>query len=497
MAGVRKKPQFFRPFPVRLCTYAPHRASNPIYRFVAVPRHFLIALIVGCALFMENIDSTVLSTSLPFIARDLGESPTALKLTLISYLVSLAVFIPISGWMADRFGSRRIFCGAVIVFMAGSLLCAMANSSVALVVFRFLQGVGGAMMVPVGRLVLLKSTEKKDIVAALSYLTLPALLGPIIGPPLGGFITTYFHWRWIFLVNIPISLLGLFLIARYIPDLREDDVPPLDFRGFTLAAFGLSALMLGFASAGEGLFDRTVAPCAVLFGALSMVAYAWHARRTEHPLFQLELFRLPTFRAGVLGGVVFRLGTGATPFLLPLMFQLGFGFTPLMSGLLTCASTPGAMLMKTIARVILHWFGFRRVLIANALITAFFIMSYGLFSVQTVPGLILGVLLLGECFRALQFTGINAITYAQVPSSRMSGATSLASMAQQLSIAAGVTVGGVVLQFVSRLQDHAALTMMDFRWSFLIVGLISIGSIAFIARLEPDAGAELARRVKA
>jgi MFS family permease len=301
-------------------------------------RAVLIPLIVACALFMENMDSTVITTSLPAIAADIGESPLALKLALTSYLVSLAVFIPISGWVADRYGSRTVFAAAIGVFMGGSLLCAASDSLHAFVIARFLQGIGGAMMVPVGRLVLMRAVEKRDYVAALNYLTIPALLGPVIGPALGGAITLYFHWRWIFLINIPI---GISESSSCCGTSRTSAKPPSrnsTWQDSRCPASGLSLSMLGFSALGGHLLPMPITAACIVAGAAALFAYVRHAQRIEHPVIDLRLFRVPTFWHGVVPGSLFRIGLGATPFLLPLLFQIGFGLNPLQSGLLTCAT---------------------------------------------------------------------------------------------------------------------------------------------------------------
>ena len=338
----------------------------------------LTPLIVATALFMENMDATVISTSLPVIAQDLHVDPISLKLALTSYLVSLAVFIPVSGWMADRFGARRIFRWAIAIFMAGSLFCAFSKSLEGFVLARFLQGMGGAMMVPVGRLVILRTTRKEELVKALSYLTIPALLGPVFGPPLGGFISTYFHWRWIFLINLPIGVLGIALAGRFIADLKSDNVPPLDIPGFLFTGIGLSALMLGLASEGKHMLSADLSIAASVLGIILLLAYLWHYRRVAHPLLDLSLLRLKTFHASVIGGFFFRVGTGATPFLLPLMLQLGLGYSPFESGLLTCSTAIGAIFMKTIVARVLERFGFRRVLIVNSVLAGVSMAVYAL-----------------------------------------------------------------------------------------------------------------------
>ena len=446
---------------------------------------------------MENMDATVISTSLPMIAHDLAEDPIALKLALTSYLVSLAVFIPASGWIADRFGARTVFRAAIVVFMGGSVLCGLSSSLGGFVASRFLQGIGGAMMVPVGRLVILRSVSKAQLVQALGYLTIPALLGPVIGPPLGGLITTYLNWRWIFFINIPISFVGLYLAGRYIDNLRENRGVPLDFVGFALSAVGLSLLMLGLATAGRHLVSGRTSLLCLVAGMAALAAYLRHGRRVPHPLLNLALLRVRTFNVGVGGGSLFRIGVGAIPFLLPLMLQLGFGLTPFQSGLLTCASAAGAMFMKTLARLILKRFGFRTVLNFNVVLAAASLASIGLFTDATPHWLIFAVLLLGGCFRSLQFTGLNALAYADVPPENVSQATSLAGVAQQLSAGLGITIGAYALQLSAYVHGHHALTAGDFRAAFVVVGLLASASMCFSLRLPHDAGAEIAGRTTA
>ena len=451
----------------------------------------LLPLIVACALFIENMDSTVISTSLPAIAEDLATDPIALKLALTTYLLALAVFIPISGWVADRFGARPTFMTAIGVFLLGSIGCAASSSLETMVAARFLQGMGGAMMVPVGRLVLLRTVPKSELVQALSWLTIPALVGPVVGPPLGGFITTYFDWRWIFLINIPMGLLGIVLAKRFIPDLREP-TPPLDWRGFVLAGVGLALAMFGFSTMGRHLVSMPLAVGSLLVGIGALFGYVWHARRHPHPLLDLGLFRLPTYRAGVLGGSLFRIGIGAIPFLLPLMLQLGFGLSPVQSGLLTFVSALGAMFMKTIAANVLWRFGFRNVLVFNALIASALLCCFGLFRPQTPHVFIIGTLLVSGCFRSLQFTSLNAISYAEVDSPKMGQASSLAGMMQQLSLSMGVAVGGYILEIAGIMGNRPSTDVHNFYIAFVVVGVISASSAWMMWRLPINAGAEMA-----
>jgi EmrB/QacA subfamily drug resistance transporter len=451
----------------------------------------LIPLIVACALFMENLDSTAIATALPAIAAAFGEPPVRLSLAITSYLFALAVFIPISGWVADRFGARQVFRIAIAVFVLGSILCGFATSVWQLVLARTLQGLGGAMMVPVGRLVLLRATAKADLVRAMAWLTIPALIGPVLGPPLGGFITTYVSWRWVFWINVPIGVLGIVLVSLFIPNLREERPPPLDLRGFLLSSVGLLGLVAGFESIGRGLVPPVITLSLLAAGALAVGLYVHHARRTPHAVIDLALLEVPTFRAAVVGGFLFRAGIGAIPFLLPLMLQAGFGLTAFHSGLLTFAAAAGAMLMKITAPPILKRFGFRRVLLANALISSAFVAAIGLFQATTPHLLILSVLLAGGFFRSLQFTSINTLGYADIDRPGLSRATSFASMMQQLALTVGVATGALLLHLsvVARGGEH--LASPDFAAAFFGVAILAAASVLAYVPLAADAGAEV------
>lgn len=443
---------------------------------------------------MEQLDSTVISTSLPAIAIDLHEDPISLKLALTSYLLSLAVFIPASGWFADRFGSRTVFRAAIVVFTIGSLLCGLATSLTDFVIYRIIQGMGGAMMVPVGRLVILRTVPKGEIVSALAWLTVPALLGPVLGPPIGGFITTYFDWRLIFFLNIPIGLLGVALASLFIPDIREEDVPPFDLRGMVLSGIGLAGLVFGFALLGQHAVAPWMALSVIAVGAVAMFFYVQHARHTDRPILDLSLLKVPTFFAGVVGASLFRVGIGALPFLLPLMLQLGFGMTPFASGLITFASAAGAMTMKFTAAPIIRAFGFRRVLIVNCVIASIFIGIAAFFRPDMPHLILIGALLFGGFFRSLQFTSTNALSYADISNEAMSRATSFASVAQQVSISTGVAVAALVLDGMRSWRGDGTIQLEDFSVAFTVVALIAVCSVFFFLRLPVDAGAELARK---
>src|ERR1700686_5007234 len=387
-----------------------------------IPLRILVPLIVACALFMENLDATVLSTALPAIARDLHQSPIQLKLALTFYLLTLAVFIPASGWVADRFGTRIIFRLAILIFAIGFALCGFANSIETLVAARALQGIGGAMMVPVGRLVILRTIPRSELVGALAWLTMPALLGPVMGPPIGGFITTYFHWRWIFWINLPIAALGMTLATLFIPNVRGETITRFDYLGFVLSGIGLSGLVSAAAALDASGMPLWIVIGLFLVGSVSVVLYVFHARRAEAPIIDLRLLRFPTFRAGIVGGSLFRIGVGAMPLLLPLQLQLGFGMNPLNSGLLTFVAAIGAIGMKTAAGTILKRFGFRNVLLVNALVSGIMIAAPAFFRVTTPISVMLAVLFVGGFFRSGQFTCINAISVAEIDQPDMSQA---------------------------------------------------------------------------
>lgn len=451
----------------------------------------VIPLIVATGLFMENMDATVLATSLPAIAKDMGANPIHLKLALTSYMLALAVFIPASGWMADRFGARNIFRAAVAVFAIGSIACGFSNDLLSLVAARILQGLGGAMMVPVGRLIVLKTIPKSEYIGAIAWLTIPALVGPVMGPPLGGFITTYFNWRWIFWINIPVALIGIVLITRFIPDVREDGERGFDLKGFLLIGPGLSMFLTGATLMGVGLVSRDTVLAITVIGAVLLAAYVWHALHDDDPLIDLKLLSIPTFRAGVLGGFFFRTGLGASPFLLPLLFQNGFGMTAFQSGLLTFATGVGAMFMKTQAATILRRFGYKRVLVVNAVIATLFTAMPALFTASTPMLLILAIFLSGGLSRSLQFTSINTVAYADMPPPSMSRATSLAAVGQELSGTVGVAVAALGLEAMQRLSGGSGIDPGHFPPVFLFVAAICGLSAFVFLRLPADAGASL------
>ena len=461
----------------------------------ALPPQRLVPLIVATALFMENLDSTVLATSLPAIATDLGENPIHLKLALTSYLLALAIFIPASGWLADRFGSRTIFRLAMGVFALGSIGCGFSSDIGTLVAARVVQGMGGAMMVPVGRLVVLRTVDRSQIVDALAWLTIPALIGPIMGPPVGGFITTYLNWRWIFWINIPVAVVGIVLASIHIPNIREEVRRRFDTLGFLLVGPGLAAFLTGATLAGLDLLPVSGVIGLMVGGFLLLVLYVRHALRAEHPLIDLRLLQMPTFRASVTGGFMFRVGVGATPFLLPLLLQAGFGYDAFRSGLTTFAAGIGSLVMKIVASPILRRFGFKRVLVINAVISAVFVAAPGLFGPNTPVILMIIVLVLGGFLRSLEFTSINAVAYADMPAEKLSRATTFATVLQELSGSVGVSIAALGLEATSRLMGGDVLSASHFPWVFGLIGCISVCSAFIFWRLLPlGAGEALVAR---
>jgi len=460
-----------------------------------MPRDRIVPLIIAVALFMENMDSTVISTSLPAIAADIGTNPLALKLAVTSYLLSLAIFIPASGWTADRFGARTVFGAAIAVFVLGSIGCALSSSLTDFVVARIVQGMGGAMMTPVGRLVLVRTISKRELVGAMVWVTTPALVGPVLGPPIGGFITTYATWHWIFIINVPIGVLGILLAIRYIPDVRAEDDARFDIVGMALAGLGIGGMAFGLSVLGLNFLPWAVVAGLVFGGACFFAAYLVHARRVNNPALDLSLFRIPTFFASVCGGFIFRLGLGALPFLLPLMLQVGFGMTPFQSGMITFATALGAMGMKWATANILRRFGFRNILVFNSIISAAFLAVCAAFTAATPVWVMMFLLFLGGFFRSLQFTSVNTIAYADVEPRRVARATALVSVAQQLAVSSGVAVGALAVELTVHFKGNNTLQAADFPPAFLVVAAISALSILIFVRLPPEAGAEMADRL--
>ncbi|WP_267393000.1 MULTISPECIES: MFS transporter [unclassified Sphingomonas] len=452
-----------------------------------------VALIIACAMFMENLDATVLATALPTMARDFGVRAPEMSIALTSYLLALAIFIPASGTMADRFGARPVFRAAIALFMLGSLACGLAPTLPLMVLARFVQGIGGAMMMPVGRLVLLRSVAKRDMVSAMSWLIMPALIGPIVGPPIGGFIVTYLDWRWIFWLNLPIGLAGIVLVGRFIADIREDVVHPFDLPGFLLSGVALGGLLSGFEMAsrsGEGGLAAALIGGGALVGAL----YLRHAKRSAHPILDVSLMRVPSFSLSVIGGSLTRITQGAQPFLLPLMMQLGFGLSAAHSGLMTVGTAIGSFGMKGVARRILRRFGFRNSLVVMGLLGTAAYACCGLFRPGWPLPAVFAVMVISGFLMSFQFTAYNTIAYDEIGKERMSVATSFYSTFQQLMLSLGICIGATALHASMSWAGRTVPVFADFSAAFWAVTAISLLAVLVNIRFDAQAGAEMSGR---
>jgi EmrB/QacA subfamily drug resistance transporter len=451
----------------------------------------VVAMIVASAIIMQQIDATVITTALPQMAISLNADPVRLSVAVTAYLLSLAVFVPVSGWAADRFGGRTVFRAAIALFTIGSVLCGLSFSVGELTAARVLQGLGGAMMVPVGRLVLFRSVDRSQLVRTMAYLQVPAQLGPVLGPPIGGFITTYFSWRWVFLINVPLGILGIVLVTLYFDNPKEEERRPLDWLGFILTGVSLSCLMYSIEAAGRGLSELDEVLVLLVVGLSAGALALRHLRRTAHPLLDLSIFRIQTFRTSIGGGSFFRAGAGTLVFLLPLLLQVVFGMTAFASGVLTFATAAGAMSMKATARPILKRFGFRRVMLVNGFISAASIGMCAFFTGATPVWLIFPLLLIGGFFQSLQFTATQAIAYADISTPMMSTATSIASMAQQMSRGFGIAVVALLLHLSLAWRGTTALGLADFHVAFAGATVMALVCIAFCLPLPHDAASEV------
>jgi EmrB/QacA subfamily drug resistance transporter len=455
----------------------------------------IIALLVAGALFMEQFDGTVIATALPQMALSFGVAPVDLNIGMSAYMLTVAVFIPASGWVTDRFGARTVFACAIAMFTLSSVLCAASGSLSAFTTARILQGIGGAMMVPVGRLIVLRNTEKEQLIRAIAFLTWPALTAPMVGPPLGGLITTYSSWPWIFLLNVPLGIAGLACALSLIPNVRSECRAPFDWSGFLWTGFASLALMYSLESIGRNRVDWLVTG-PLLAVSLGAGLYAVrHAQRFATPLLDLSPFRVPSFAVTVAGGTLFRAVMSAAPFLLPPMFQLAFGLDPLSSGLLLLAVFAGNLGMKPATSTVLGRFGFRRTLIWNGALAIAAICAFGLLTAQTPTVAIVAILFLSGLSRSMEFTTINALSFSDLDQARMSGANTLFSMLQQMGNALGVAGGAIMLRIAALMHPgDAEISTADFHFAFWAIGLVGFAGVWQFRRLAPGAGAALRAR---
>jgi EmrB/QacA subfamily drug resistance transporter len=448
----------------------------------------MIPLVIGCAFFMEGLDSTMIAVAIPDMAKSLGEFPLRLNLVITTYLLSLAVFIPLSGWIADRLGARVVFCTAIAIFAAGSALCGLSTSLPMMLAMRVVQGFGGAMMTPVGRLILLRSFPRSGLVSAMNWMTIPAMIGPTVGPIVGGFLTTYFSWRAIFYLNLPIGVAGAVLTLYLIDNFRAPAPTRFDLRGFFIAGVGLALFQLAIENVGRPIVPGILGAGFFIAAFAILALYAWHARQREDPILDLRLLRIRTFRIGTVTGSFCRMGLDATPFLLPLLFQVGFGLSPLQSGLLTFSSSLGAMLVRTFSGLFLRVFGFRRLLVGNACLAAAVTVACGLLRADTPVWLVVTLLLVSGCVRSIQYLGLNTVSYADVPAPLLSKSTSVGGVAQQLARGFGIAVGAALLALIA---GPAHVTVGDFSLALFLIALIPLFSAAGFLRLSPVDGAEV------
>lgn len=458
---------------------------------VTTPFTRTVPIIIGCALFMELLDATAVLTALPQMAVEFGQPMVRMNLVVSLYLLAVALFVPVSGWAADRFGPRRVFVFAIGLFMAASLACALAGSLLQLSLARLLQGAAGAMMVPVGQVILLRWSCREHLLQAMAFLSIPALVGPVFGPPLGGLLVSVLSWHWIFLINLPIGVLGIVMVLRHLPDYPAQPQVRLDALGFVLSGIGLASLVFAFEAVGHGLLSGRWVSVLLVLGLGSMLLYVRHARRVAHPLIDLRLLRVPTFATAIWAGNLFRLGSASQPFLLVLLFQVGFGLSPLVAGLLTLASGLGGLTIKLLAVRIVKRFGFRRTLMGNALAAGSSIALCAIFEAQTPYWVIVLLLFLGGVIRSLQFSTLSALTFSDVPTELTSRASSLVAMSIQLSMSLAVGLAAVLLSAIMNLRGHTQIQASDLSLTMLVCGVLSACSWLLFRRLGRQAGSGL------
>jgi EmrB/QacA subfamily drug resistance transporter len=452
----------------------------------------LVALLVAGAFFMENLDGTVIATALPQMALSFGSNPVDLNMGITAYLLTLAVFIPVSGWLADRLGARTVFTFAIALFTFSSILCGISDGLWKFTAARILQGIGGAMMVPVGRLVVLRITEKKDLMRSIAYITWPGLAAPVIGPPAGGFITTYLSWRWIFFLNVPLGIIGMVLAILWIRNEREG-TSRFDWFGFAMAGTACISFMYSLELLGHQDVRWMAASVFLGYGLIAGLTAVRHMHRATHPLINLECLKAQTFAIVIFGGSLFRIAISSSPFLLPLMFQLAFGLNAFQSGLLILAMFAGNLCMKSVTTPVLRRFGFRTSLIVNGLITAVLIFSFSFVWPSTPRLLMIPLLFAHGLSRSMQFTSINTIAFVDIPKRLLSSASSFYAVAQQLSMGMGAAVGAMTLRLAASIHGtrSSTPTTSDFHVAFALISLIAIVGVVDSVNLDRNAGAEV------
>ena len=447
----------------------------------------VLPLILAISIFMQMLDSTILNTSLPAIARDLQESPLEMQNAIISYVLTLAMFMPVSGFLADKFGTRKVFIFSLVVFSLGSLFCALSQNLTHLVISRVIQGIGGSLMTPVGRLALIKTFDKNEIVRAMNFAIIPALIGPVLGPLVGGYMVDYFSWHWIFLINIPIGLIGIFLSLKYMPDYISETIT-FDLKGFLI--FASASLLISIALESFGT-AKNITPVLLIFilGFLLIYYYYRHAKKTASPIFPLDLFQVRTFRVGILGNMATRLGISSIPLLLPLMVQIAYGETAVVSGWIVAPMALTAMFGKSFVIRVLNYFGYRKTLMTNTFIIGFLICCLGIPGMNTSIWWFTPIIAVLGFFNSIQFTSMNTIAIADLRTSHTSSGNSLLAVNQQLAIGFGIAFGLVVLNIFQKIPQNAGENIhLAFRYTFFVVGILTILSGFVFRRLHSRDG---------
>ncbi len=456
--------------------------------------HPKVPLIIGCALFMEWLDATAVLTALVSIAESFSEPSVRMNLVVSLYLLAVAIFLPMGSWLAERYGPRRVFIVAIGLFITSSLACALSTNLQQLCASRFLQGAAGSMMLPVGQMILVRWAGKKHLLQAMTFLTLPALLGPAIGPPVGGILVTWLSWHWIFLINIPIGLIGLFFILRWVPNTPGKPSLPLDWRGFLLSSTALACLMAGFEAFGHGLLSVYSSVLLLLTGGAAGALYAIHARRSAAPLIDFSLLRIPTFSVVFWGGFLFRLGSTAIPFLLVLLFQVVFGLSALEAGFLACAGGAGALAIKFLSILLIRRFGYRPVLLSSAVLAAVFSALCTLLTVDTPYLITIALLFMGGVSRSLNMSGMASLGYADISPNHISKASTLTAMSMQLSVSLAVALAALCVNVSLFLRGEQQPAQIDITAAILLGSVICLSACLIFRSLHKGSGTELSQQ---
>lgn len=452
----------------------------------------VVALVVAVAFFMQLLDGTIVVTSLPQMGHDFGVQPISMSIGLTVYMLTMAAFIPLAGWLGDRFGARTIFMASIGIFTAASLFCGLSATLEQFIIARAVQGFGAALMTPIGRVIVLKNAPKSELVNAVALITWPALIAPVIGPLLGSLITTYLSWHWNFYINVPVGVIGLILVWKFVPNQREAAVGQLDIPGFLLSALGLTLVMAGLETFTQGTAALPLVALLLVGGVVLGVVATWHFRRVASPLLDLSAFKVQTFALSTLSaGTALRTSINATPFLIPLFLQIGFGLDAITAGTYLLVYFAGNLAMKTVTTRTLRSFGFRRVLVINGLIACGSIAACAFLSPATSPIVIMVLFFIAGLSRSMQFTALNTLGFADITPAQRSSASTLSSMLQQVSMLLGVAIAAATINLSSLLRAGTGAPLVDFRWAFVVIGAIGMAaSLRFLA-LSPDAGAEV------